>query len=107
MRKSLLAAGLSVGVLVAPAAAVAPMNIVPTGRVVVDLAPGCLARLVNGSYKKALPASGRTEVPAATYKLQVRPSTCVPNKKKLVVRKGKKVFAKVVNDAAPLPVPES
>jgi archaeosine-15-forming tRNA-guanine transglycosylase len=31
----------------------------------------------------------------------------VPNKKKLVVRKGKKVFAKVVNDAAPLPVEES
>lgn len=96
MKALVVAMGMS---LAAVPVAAAP---IPTGFARITVDEGCLARVVKGPYKKVV--SGRTELPTGTYRIQVRPSTCTANKKRITVRQGKVVKARVVN-TTPTPTP--
>lgn len=92
-----IAAGLASAALAAPVTAVIPTVKVPTGRLVVAMDEGCLARVIDGRYRVNVPTSGRMLLPAGKYKLTVRPGTCTANKKTVKVRKGKTTRATVIN----------
>ncbi len=76
--------------------------IIPTGKAVVKVDPGCLARVVRGPYRKAV-TTGTTELPTGRYRVKVRPKTCQSSRKSIRVRKGKKVALKVLNDPKMVP----
>lgn len=100
-----VSAVLSVGLVAAPATAAAPSQIIPVGKAVIRVDDGCLARVIAGKYKKSVPATGKMVLPTGRYRLIARPGTCKVSKKKLRVRKGKTVRAKVRNSDQPEPAP--
>ncbi len=91
-----LAAVLLTAVLPVGAGAATPRKPIPVGKAVITVDEGCLARVVAGKYKKAVPRSGRMVLPTGTYRIKARPGGCRATKKKIRVRKGKTVRAKVV-----------
>ena len=77
--------------------------IVITGYARINVAEGCLARLVQKDYKIAVKPGKRMELPVGSYRLTVRPGEA--SKTRITVRKGKTVRASVVNaDTAPAAV---
>ncbi|HNL52430.1 MAG: hypothetical protein U0R27_09150 [Candidatus Nanopelagicales bacterium] len=79
--------------------------IVITGYARINVAEGCLARLVQKDYKIAVKPGKRMELPVGSYRLTVRPGACEASKTRITVRKGKTVRASVVNaDTAPAAV---
>lgn len=94
-----IATGLASAVLAAPATAVIPTVKVPTGRLVIAMDDGCLARVVDGPYKVNVPIGGRMLLPTGKYKLKVRPGNCTASKKTVKVRKGKTTRATVIHEA--------
>ena len=86
---------ITAAVVSAESAAAAPVQVIPVGKAVITVDEGCLARVVSGKYKKAVPPGGRMVLPTGTYRIKVRPGVCRSSKKKIRVRKGKTVRAKV------------
>ncbi len=95
--------------LITPASAVepnsVPTTIVITGHAKIRVDEGCLARVVKGRYKKTVPTRGRMELPVGRYRLQARPSSCKVSRKKITIRKGKTIRAKVIDTAQAQPEP--
>lgn len=109
MLRVLAGAGLTAGLVGGALAVPVPAVIVSTGKAVIKVEDGCLARVVRDAYKKAVPASGRMELPVGTYKLKVRPDSCLTSKKKITIRKGRTTKATVTAESplAPTTSPSS
>lgn len=97
------AAGVAVTLGVALAPMPSPAVVIPTGWAVIRVDEGCLARVVRGEYRLAVPAKGRMELPVGKYKLKVRPGTCTHSRKTFRIREGKTIRAQVTSTAAPTP----
>ncbi|MCU0278522.1 MAG: hypothetical protein MUF33_08225 [Candidatus Nanopelagicales bacterium] len=96
---------LAVALLVAAAGLVgAPGQtvIIPVGKVAVSVDPGCLARVVNGPYRKTL-RNGVTDLPTGRYKVKARPGDCKAVPAVIRVREGKKTRVAVYNDPKIVP----
>lgn len=96
------AVGMAVGLVAVLAPASSPAVVIPTGWAVIKVDEGCLARVIRGDYRLAVPGKGRMELPVGKYKLKVRPATCTRSKKTFRIRKGKTIRASVVS-AEPVP----
>jgi hypothetical protein len=71
--------------------------IIPVGKAVVKVSPGCLARVVNGPYRKTI-RTGSTDLPTGRYQVKTRPKGCKAFPRAFRMREGKKVVITVLND---------